>query len=490
MASLTRQAVIVSLSRFLNQGLMVISPIVLVGIMSVQDFGIYREFLMYATVVGNLAAFSLASSLLYFIGRQPAAAWAYVGRIVLAVAVSSGIACIAFAAVDLLWPGRLIGDALLPCLLYVLFYTNVDFWESLWLAQKRPNAVLLYSSGRLIARIAVVISVAALSDDVHKMFWALVALEGVRLLLSVWFWRRLSAREQSVPAESSWAALLEFCVPSGIAVFVTTVNSSLGGMFLAQSMGESALAMFVVGGYVLMVVYPLRNSVSDVLLPEMSRLAARERHGWLPLFRRSILLFSILLVPVAIVLGRFAEVFLTTIFSERYMAAVPIFQLHCVLLLLSTIDIAVVLRATNRTRSMLFANFIVVAINLLALWWLVPRYGGIGAGVALVLSTVGGMGYLLWLLGRIEGLTFRELMPLGGVARISAAAIVALPVLVPDFWLDMWGVFGAAAAGVCYTIVFVAGLWLFKIEEVKFLIDMIRRRFSGEAALRLPGDSQ
>ncbi len=490
MASLTRQAVVVSLSRFLNQGLMVISPIVLVGIMSVQDFGVYREFLMYATVVGNLAGFSLASSLLYFVGRQPAAAWTYVRRIVLAVAVSSGIAAVAFAATDLLWPGRLIGDALLPCLLYVLFYTNVDFWESLWLAQKRPNAVLLYSSGRLVARIAVVISVAVLFADVHKMFWALVALEGVRLLLSLWFWRRLSANEPSAPAESSWAALLEFCIPSGIAVFVTTVNSSLGGMFLAESMGEAALAMFVVGGYVLMVIYPLRNSVSDVLLPEMSSLAARSPHGWLPLFRRSILLFSILLVPVAIVLARYAEVFLTTVFSERYLAAVPIFQLHCVLLLLSTIDIAVVLRATNRTRSMLFANFIVVAINLLALWWLVPRYGGIGAGVALVLSTSGGLAYLLWMLGRMEGLTARELLPLGGIARISAAAIIALPVLAPEFWLQMWGVFGAAAAGVCYTILFMAGLWLFKVDEFKLLINMISRRSVDSAALRLPGDSQ
>ena len=47
MAGLTRQALIVSASRFINQGLMVISPVILVRLLTVQDFGEYREFLMY-----------------------------------------------------------------------------------------------------------------------------------------------------------------------------------------------------------------------------------------------------------------------------------------------------------------------------------------------------------------------------------------------------------------------------------------------------------
>jgi O-antigen/teichoic acid export membrane protein len=76
MSSLTRQALIVSGSRFLNQGLMVISPVILVRLLSVEEFGAYRAFLLYTTLVGNLAAFSLANSLLYFIGLQPQGAWA------------------------------------------------------------------------------------------------------------------------------------------------------------------------------------------------------------------------------------------------------------------------------------------------------------------------------------------------------------------------------------------------------------------------------
>ena len=74
MTSLARQAMVVTASRLLNQGLMVLSPLVLVRLLTVDDFGAYREFLLYATVLGNLAAFSLPNSLLYFIGGQPGAA--------------------------------------------------------------------------------------------------------------------------------------------------------------------------------------------------------------------------------------------------------------------------------------------------------------------------------------------------------------------------------------------------------------------------------
>ena len=115
MAGLTRQALVISASRFLNQGLMVISPVILVRLLTIEDFGRYREFLIYATVVGNLAGFSLASSLLYFVGLQPAAAWGYVRRVSLSVGATSILAVAGFYLVERFSPQPLIGEGLWPC---------------------------------------------------------------------------------------------------------------------------------------------------------------------------------------------------------------------------------------------------------------------------------------------------------------------------------------------------------------------------------------
>jgi len=476
-AGLTRQALIVSASRFINQGLMVISPVILVRLLTVQDFGEYREFLMYATVVGNLAAFSLANSLLYFVGLQPAGAWGYVRRIVISLAITSIAACIGFIVVDRLAPVPLIGDALWPCVLYILFYTNVDFWEFLWVAQKRPTAVFAYTAGRLVLRIVVVITAAWFTRDVTVILWALVALEGLRLLVSMWFWRRLAAQGPSEPLRVGWREQLEFCVPSGIAVFVTTLNSSLGGMFIDQTLGEAQLAQFVIAGYVIMVVYPLRNSISDVLLPEMAALASRAHNGWLALWQRSVVLFAILLLPAAVLLARYAEPFVVTAFSDKYRDAVPVFQLHCLLLALSCFDVALVLRAVNKTRALLTANFICVAVNLGAMYWMVPAWGASGAVLALVLSSVVGLWYLLRLVARMHGLTVSELLPVRRLGLVVAASLVAALVTVPAAWTEQLGIAGVLLASMLYCVAFAALLLrVFRVEEADWLLGMITSR--------------
>lgn len=477
MAGLTRQALVVSASRFLNQGLMVISPVILARLLTVGDFGIYREFLLYVTVVGNLAAFSLANSLLYFVGLQPAGAWGYVRRVSLSVAGTSLLAVLGFYLFEQLSPKPLIGEGLWPCVLYVLFYVNLDFWEFLWVAQKKPTAVLAYTSGRLLLRIGVVLAAAATTRDVGVIVWSLVVLEGARLVVSAYFWRRLSRREPAEPLKVSWKDHLEFCVPSGIAVFVTTLNSSLGGIFIDQSLGEAALAQFVIGGYVLMIVYPLRNSVSDVILPEMAAMADRSKNGWLPLWQRSVVLFAILLFPAAALLVRYAEIFVSTVFSEKYIEAVPILQWHCVLLLISCFDIAVVLRAINRTRSMLMANVICVVVNVAAMALFVPTQGGAGAALALVLSAVVGLGYLVVMVARMQDLRVGEMLPLRSMGRVGLAAGVALLLTLPSFWTDAMGLLGAVLASAAFGAAFLALLFVLRVGEAQWLMSMIATRW-------------
>jgi len=477
MSSLTRQALIVSGSRFLNQGLMVISPIILVRLLSVEEFGAYRAFLLYTTLVGNLAAFSLANSLLYFIGLQPQGAWGYVKRIVLSLVVTSTLAVIGFVVVNAVLPEPLMREHLWPCVLYVLFYVNVDFWEFLWLAQKNPTAVFGYTAGRLLLRITVVIAAATLTRNVEVIVWSLVVLEGVRVLASLYWWRRLAAGNDTEPLKVSWREQLEFCVPSGLAVFVTTLNSSLGGVFINQTLGEEALAQFVVGGYVLMIVYPFRNSISDVMLPEMASLAGQSRNAWLPLWQRSIVLFAILLLPLSILLGRYAELFITTVFSDKYRGAEVVFQMHCILLALSCFDVALALRAINRTRSLIVANFVCIAANIGAMMVLVPVFGSGGAGAALVFSSLVGLAYLLRVLAGLQGLTMGELLPGRRLGQVLLAAAVATLCVLPPFWTESFGLLGAIAAGLLFGLVFVAGLKVLKVDEAAWLLQMVGSRF-------------
>ena len=67
MAGIAKQAAVVSLSRFANYGLVLFSPIVLVRLFTVGEFGRYREFLVYSSVLASITAFSIPNSLLFFV---------------------------------------------------------------------------------------------------------------------------------------------------------------------------------------------------------------------------------------------------------------------------------------------------------------------------------------------------------------------------------------------------------------------------------------
>jgi len=166
MRKIAHQAAVLSIARMANFGLMVISPLVLVRFLTVPEFGQYREFLLYISLLGSIASFAISESLLYFIPLHPRSTWRIVRETTVLTAIISSAVVVAFVAVDLLVPGGLVGPYLIPVALYVLLFVNVDCWEIFWIATGRPTAVFVYTAGRLAVRMLVVVCVAVMTTNV------------------------------------------------------------------------------------------------------------------------------------------------------------------------------------------------------------------------------------------------------------------------------------------------------------------------------------
>src|SRR5262245_34174304 len=179
---------------------MVLSPIILVRLLTVEQFGAYREFLLYAAVMSSLAAFNININLLYFVPSRPESTWRFVNQSTILVGGASLVIVGVTVVLDLVTGGAVVGRFLLPVALFTLCFVNIDFWEQLWLAQKQATAVWIYTAVRLIARMLVAVLAAALTADVEVIVWSLVALEVVRLIASAIAWR--VARQDPGP---SWA---------------------------------------------------------------------------------------------------------------------------------------------------------------------------------------------------------------------------------------------------------------------------------------------
>ena len=462
----------------MNQGLVVISPILLVRLLTVEEFGRYREFLLYAGLLTTICAFGINNSLLYFIPSRPHSVRQMVRQATtMTLGTSLLVVGLTFLA-DYVSNGAILGDVALPVAIYVLLFVNLDFWEFYWLALKRPAPVFAYTTGRLIARILVVVTAATIWRDVMPIIWSLIALEAARIVGSFIAWQRAGRSIEAgdrAAEEACWREQFHYCLPVGLALILVTLNKSLGNLFVTKTLGVVALAHYAIGTHIQPIIGVLRNSVSDAVLPELAALKNAKGEGALALWRRSTVVSMILLTAAGVVLFEFAHTFVVTLFSPSYEPAVPIFQIYLLVLVREVFDFGVALRAVNKTAPIVTSSLFAILLNLLLLVTVLPVWGLPAAALAFVISRFAEGLVLSRSTMRAYNIGFKELARWGDLARVALAALVASIVFYGSFWLDHFGLVGVLLGGAVFMSLFVVLLVAFRVPEAVAMLGRLRK---------------
>ena len=474
MAGVGNRAAILTLSRLTSYGLMLISPVVLVRLLTVAQFGYYREFLLYVALLQSVAIFSINDSLLYCIPAHPASRWRTVRQTALLIAASSLITVGAIAVLDRASAGHILGALLVPVCLYTLLSSNLDFWDFYWVATDRPGLILIYTSCRLGARVIVAIVSAALTHDVRVIMWSLITLEAVRVLGTALVMMAVDRSSAEPPLPEPWREQLRYCIPSGTASVLSTLNRNLGAVVITRVLGAVALAQYTIAKFGEPVVVTLRNSVSSVVLPEMVRRDRGSRDDSLALWQRANVVNTVLLFPVVALVERFALPLIETVFGRSYAPAALVLQIYMVFVVRECFDFTPALRAINQTRPLVGSNVasIIACGALLAI--LVPLGGIAGAMLAVVSASFVDAIWQARAMMRLYGVSFGELVPWASTGRVSAAALLAAVVLVPA-WGQMLGAGGLVLGSLAYLAGFVLLLLALRVPEAYVLLAWVRR---------------
>src|SRR5688572_10391699 len=129
MSALLGRTAILTLSRISNFAIHLFSPLLLVRILDVTEYGHYQEFMIYAALLTVLCAFAVDSSLTYFLPRNPERERSFVSQTsVLTFAIS--IACLtALLLMKSLVLTIVTFDFVLPLAVYVFLFVNLNWVE-------------------------------------------------------------------------------------------------------------------------------------------------------------------------------------------------------------------------------------------------------------------------------------------------------------------------------------------------------------------------
>jgi len=248
----------------------------------------------------------------------------------------------------------------------------------------------------------------------------------------------------------------------------------MGALFVARMLGPVALAHYAIGTYLQPVISVIRNSLSDVVLPEMVSRGRDAKTDQLLLWRRTTVVTAALLVAAGVLLARFAEVLVITLFSAAYQPAVVLFQLYVLVFLREAIDFGIPLRAVDQTTAILHSNLIAIVINAILILVFAPLWGALGAVAALVISRFIEGAYLATRTARAYDTTVTQLVPWIDMFKVLAAAAVAAVILYGEFWTQHLGLFGVIIAGALYMAIYVALLAALRIPEAAMLLQKLR----------------
>jgi O-antigen/teichoic acid export membrane protein len=351
-----------------------------------------------------------------------------------------------------------------------------------WLSNHRSAAMFAYSAGRLLVRLLVVTVVATVTRDVNTIIWSLIMVEGLRLMGSAVAFVRLNASTREPTLNEPWREQLRFCLPSGTGSFIANINRYFAGIFVTKMLGAASLAQYAIGRFPEPVIAIVRNALSTVVLPEMVRRGRDNPEVQLALWKRATAMNAVLLLPVIVLVIRYADTAVTTVFGHSYAAAAPLMQIFMVSIFRECFDFAPALRAMNKVSPLVYSNLVALVACAIAMVVLTPRFGVNGAMAAAVLSTYVDLIWQARSVGRSLGKSNAQLIPWSSIGRTAVAAVVAGAVIVSEIWTDTFGFAGVVLAGAAYMVAYIVLLKLLRVPEAELLSASVRRTVVGSKA--------
>jgi O-antigen/teichoic acid export membrane protein len=312
---------------------------------------------------------------------------------------------------------------------------------------------------------------AYISRDVMTVIRTLIVVEFVKclfvfaMLRGVWTRRldRALLREQ-----------LRFIVPLGSAVVLGLVNHQFANLFISIKMGVERLALYRIGGQQIPVMGIVRSSVMDVLFPEMAQIGDAER---LHLWRRANVIFCFVVFPVYAVFFCYAHIFIETLFTAEFIAAVPLFRIYLTLMVIQSFEMGTPLRAINQNKYFIFGSVLGLSINIGLILLLFRPIGFIAPALSFIVAELATTAYLANRILHFYRIPLRGLFLWKRIFTILCCAALALPALVAGLWIDLDPVVRAVSFSILYLVVYYIAIRRFRIAEVELLVDKLGSRW-------------
>ena len=409
-------------------------PIVLSRILDQSEFGTYKQlFLIYATLFG-VAQLGMAESLYYFIPRDSTGAGQHIAS-ALATLAAAGVACLTLL---LLFSPGIAGwlknpqltPGLLPLGIFLTLTLVAAPLEIVLVSRRKYGSAALTYAVSDLTRVACILSPALVIGTISAVMWGAAGFACARLGAMVWTLRR-DLVTSFKPDVSMWREQLAYALPFALAVAVDVIQSNFHQYVVATRYDAATFAIFAVGVLQVPLVDVIATSSANVMMVKMGADGLDSR-GVLALWHDTIVRLSLLVFPLVVFMLIAAHDIIVLVYTDAYLASIPIYQLSTLAILPTCLCVDAVLRARAQTRVLFGLNLVRLGAVVVLIGWSLTAFGLSGAVIATLLATVLARALGLARIARLMNVGYAELLPW---KRLTITGLVAMIAALPAVWV-------------------------------------------------------
>jgi O-antigen/teichoic acid export membrane protein len=434
MASIIRQGIALSVARYAEQAIMLVTPVVLVRTMDTTAFGEYRLFWLLATTVALLFPFDFPRSLLFFFVRLDSVRRpVYVGQTVLFLLATTTV------AVLLLFVFRNALPSSMKDLLHhhgFLLALFLFVWNQGLLLDVLPNAAgqIRWQAQAILAtavlRAALIISAAVFFQRLEEVLVATLIAACIRLGFLACFIARHCGIRLFPLDKQQFGEQLRYAIPFGVATLLFHMRKQAEQWIVATVFSPAMFGVFSIASTLVLPFEVLRGALANLLLPRMSHLHSLGSHEeLLRLNKQCNVILSVIIFPTIAALFAFSDEVISLLFTKDYVSGSPVLRIYLFQTLIHSIEINALLYVFKQGSSNMRSEASTLPFAVLSSLVGVRYYGLPGAAIGSVLASF--MVYALFLkrLSKVMNLPISRLQDwrnLGIILSTSAVCASAV----------------------------------------------------------------
>lgn len=427
MKSLLNRILILSLSRVLNYVILFFSPVLLVRLLSINEYGKYRQFILYSMIIALFLEFSVKQNLNYFVANDPENEKDYINNTIIINLLMSLLGCFSI----IIFQKTFFTDFTFvnELMIYVFVIVNLNFIENYWIVKQKTNLVLFYSFAFALLKICVLVIVAYVTRDVKATIISLIVIEALKKIYNAGYLIREKLIVLKKINKEIIKAQLIYIVPLGISSYILYLNNNISQVIITSTLGVTALAIYSIGSQQVPILNILRSSINDVIFPDIVVKNKSNILDGLYLWKKSTSFYFFVSVPVFFICFYSAKEIIQIFFTKVYLDSVPIFQIYLFLLLRQSFEMGTPLRSINKNSIFVYAFLLSFLINLSLIYTFYCLLGFWGPAIANVLTEFLLIVFMGIQIIKLYKIKIRDLFEWNDILNISISGIISTPLL-------------------------------------------------------------